>query len=48
MQFVIDLTGILVVLDARPDGVIYRDLIPEYVNCARIIYEGSNVIAFCR
>lgn len=28
------------VLDARPDGIIYRDLIPEYVNFARTIYEG--------
>ena len=28
------------VLDARPDGIIYRDLIPDYVNFARTIYEG--------
>ncbi|KAG5056078.1 hypothetical protein JHK85_008588 [Glycine max] len=32
--------GVLVVLDARPDGIIYRDLIPDYVNFARTIYEG--------
>lgn len=31
--------GVLVVLDARPDGIIYRDLIPEYVNFARTLYE---------
>ncbi|KAI8548079.1 hypothetical protein RHMOL_Rhmol07G0244600 [Rhododendron molle] len=31
--------GVLVVLDARPGGIIYRDLIPEYVNYARTIYE---------
>ncbi|XP_004302391.1 PREDICTED: uncharacterized protein LOC101309846 [Fragaria vesca subsp. vesca] len=33
--------GVLVVLDARPDGIIYRDLIPEYVNFARTIYEDD-------
>ncbi|KAG8390986.1 hypothetical protein BUALT_Bualt01G0140800 [Buddleja alternifolia] len=31
--------GVLVVLDARPDGIIYQDLIPEYVNFARTLYE---------
>ncbi|PIA44428.1 hypothetical protein AQUCO_01700195v1 [Aquilegia coerulea] len=31
--------GVLVVLDARPGGIIYKDLIPEYVNYARTIYE---------
>jgi hypothetical protein len=36
--------GVLVVLDARPDGIIYRDLIPEYVNVARTIYEGLSFI----
>jgi hypothetical protein len=46
MQFDIDLTGTLVVLDARPDGIIYRDLIPEHVNFARIIYEGLSFIFF--
>lgn len=35
-------TGVLVVLDARPGGIIYRDIIPEYVNFARTIYEGLN------
>uniref|UniRef100_B9N4I5 Uncharacterized protein n=1 Tax=Populus trichocarpa TaxID=3694 RepID=B9N4I5_POPTR len=44
MQFDIDLTRTLVVLDARPDGIIYRDLIPEYVNFARTIYEGHVVV----
>ncbi|GAV83912.1 hypothetical protein CFOL_v3_27357 [Cephalotus follicularis] len=33
--------GVLVVLDARPDGIIYRDLVPEYVNFARTIYEDD-------
>lgn len=33
--------GVLVALDARPDGIIYRDLIPEYVNIARTIYEDD-------
>uniref|UniRef100_A0A2N9EMV5 Uncharacterized protein n=1 Tax=Fagus sylvatica TaxID=28930 RepID=A0A2N9EMV5_FAGSY len=33
--------GVLVVLDARPDGIIYRDLIPEYVNFTRTIYEDD-------
>lgn len=28
------------VLDARPDGIIYRDLVPEYVKFVRTIYEG--------
>lgn len=31
--------GVLVVLDAHPDGIIYRDIIPKYVNYARTIYE---------
>lgn len=34
------LAGVLVVLDAHPGGIIYRDIIPEYVNYARTIYEG--------
>ncbi|OWM62925.1 uncharacterized protein LOC116215446 [Punica granatum] len=33
--------GVLVVLDARPGGIIFRDLIPEYVNIARTIYEDD-------
>ncbi|CAN1783953.1 hypothetical protein LINPERHAP1_LOCUS16439 [Linum perenne] len=33
--------GVLVVLDARPSGIIYRDLIPEYVHVARTIYEDD-------
>ncbi|XVE89644.1 hypothetical protein DITRI_Ditri20bG0012300 [Diplodiscus trichospermus] len=39
--------GVLLVLDAYPGGIIYRDLIPEYVNFARTIYEDDlgNVVA---
>lgn len=33
--------GVLVVLDARPDGIIYRDLVPEYVKFVRTIYEDE-------
>ncbi|XWS42378.1 hypothetical protein CRYUN_Cryun16bG0009500 [Craigia yunnanensis] len=33
--------GVLLVLDARPGGIIYRDLIPEYVKFARTIYEDD-------
>ncbi|KAK4744195.1 hypothetical protein SAY87_010507 [Trapa incisa] len=33
--------GVLVVLDARPEGIIFRDLIPEYVKFARTIYEDD-------
>ncbi|GLT94897.1 hypothetical protein SLE2022_126090 [Rubroshorea leprosula] len=33
--------GVLVVLDAHPEGIIYRDLIPEYVNFVRTIYEAD-------
>nr|XP_043621156.1 uncharacterized protein LOC122592896 [Erigeron canadensis] len=39
--------GVLVVLDARPGGIIYRDIIPAYVKYARTIYEeyfGDNVV----
>lgn len=38
--------GVLLVLDARPGGIIYRDLIPEYVNFVRTIYEDDlgNVV----
>lgn len=35
-------TGVLVVLDAHPDGVIYEDLIADYVKVARTMYEGLN------
>ncbi|KAL9253414.1 hypothetical protein AKJ16_DCAP05457 [Drosera capensis] len=34
--------GVLVVLDARPDGIIYRDLVSEYVQFARTLYEVSH------
>ncbi|CAL5397304.1 unnamed protein product [Camellia sinensis] len=34
-------TGVIVILDANPKGIIYRDLIPEYVNYARTIYEDD-------
>ncbi|CAA7024720.1 unnamed protein product [Microthlaspi erraticum] len=33
--------GVLVVLDAHPDGMIYRDLIPNYVKFVRTIYEDD-------
>ncbi|KAK1440460.1 hypothetical protein QVD17_06287 [Tagetes erecta] len=39
--------GVLVVLDAHPRGIIFRDIIPEYVNYARTIYEeyfGETVV----
>ncbi|KAK4339670.1 hypothetical protein RND71_041132 [Anisodus tanguticus] len=34
-------SGVLVVLDAHPTGVIYKDLIPEYVQIARTLYEDD-------
>ncbi|CAK9328381.1 unnamed protein product [Citrullus colocynthis] len=39
--------GVLVVLDAHPYGIIYRDIIPDYVQIARTIYEddlGDTVV----
>ncbi|XP_024027504.1 uncharacterized protein LOC21394103 [Morus notabilis] len=33
--------GVLVVLDACPGGIIYRDIIPEYANFVRTIYEDD-------
>ncbi|KAM6577865.1 hypothetical protein CsatB_029702 [Cannabis sativa] len=33
--------GVLVVLDARPGGIIYRDIIPDYVKFVRTIYEDD-------
>ncbi|KZV34812.1 T-box protein 41 [Dorcoceras hygrometricum] len=33
--------GILVVLDAHPAGIIYQDLIPDYVQIARTLYEDD-------
>ncbi|KAJ8752516.1 hypothetical protein K2173_004804 [Erythroxylum novogranatense] len=33
--------GVLVVLDAHPEGIIYRDIIPDYVNFVRTIYEDD-------
>ena len=29
-------------LDARPGGIIYRDIIPDYVKFVRTIYEGLS------
>lgn len=31
--------GVLVVLDAHPGGIVYRDLIPDYVDLVRTLYE---------
>ncbi|XP_047327260.1 uncharacterized protein LOC124930928 [Impatiens glandulifera] len=33
--------GVLVILDAHQDGIIYRDIIPQYVQYARTIYEDD-------
>ncbi|GFP99773.1 hypothetical protein PHJA_002121400 [Phtheirospermum japonicum] len=33
--------GVLVVLDASPEGIIYKDLIPKYVHIARTLYEDD-------
>uniref|UniRef100_A0A0A9FWP5 Uncharacterized protein n=1 Tax=Arundo donax TaxID=35708 RepID=A0A0A9FWP5_ARUDO len=33
--------GILVVLDAHPDGIIYQDMIPDYVQVVRTVYEDD-------
>lgn len=33
--------GTLVVLDAHPDGIIYKKLVPEYVDYVRTIYEDD-------
>lgn len=35
--------GVLVVLDAHPGGIIFKDLIPEYVDFVRTIYEGYSL-----
>jgi hypothetical protein len=35
-----NLTGVLVVLDAHPGGIIYQDMILDYVQIVRTIYEG--------
>lgn len=32
--------GVLVVLDAHPEGIIFKELVPEYVDIVRTIYEG--------
>lgn len=40
------LLGVLVILDANPEGVIYKDLVPEYVDLVRTIYEGWSSISF--
>ncbi|KAM7469773.1 hypothetical protein LguiA_007956 [Lonicera macranthoides] len=40
--------GVLVVLDARPGGIIFRDLIPDYVQVARTLYEGVLVVLDAR
>ncbi|GKU97705.1 hypothetical protein SLEP1_g10811 [Rubroshorea leprosula] len=39
--------GVLVVLDAHPEGIIYKQLIPEYAKLVRTIYEddlGKGVV----
>ncbi|XP_078160659.1 T-box protein [Carex rostrata] len=33
--------GVLVVLDAHPDGIIYQRLVPDYLDVVRTIYEGD-------
>ncbi|KAJ3699888.1 hypothetical protein LUZ61_003593 [Rhynchospora tenuis] len=33
--------GVLVVLDAHPDGIIYQRLVPDYVDIVRTIYEDD-------
>lgn len=33
--------GVFVVLDAHPEGIIYRDLIPDYVKYVRTLYEDD-------
>ncbi|KAG9444538.1 hypothetical protein H6P81_015878 [Aristolochia fimbriata] len=33
--------GVLVVLDAHPDGIIYKELVPEYVDAVRTMYEDD-------
>ncbi|KAF6142614.1 hypothetical protein GIB67_015100 [Kingdonia uniflora] len=33
--------GVLVVLDGHPEGIVYRELIPEYVDYVRTIYEDD-------
>ncbi|URD90780.1 hypothetical protein MUK42_27258 [Musa troglodytarum] len=33
--------GVLVVLDAHPEGIIYKELVPEYVDIVRTIYEDD-------
>jgi hypothetical protein len=33
--------GVLVVLDAHPDGIIYQDMIRDYVRDVRTIYEDD-------
>ncbi|KAM7474070.1 hypothetical protein LguiB_021313 [Lonicera macranthoides] len=38
--------GVVVVLDARPGGIIFRDLIPDYVQVARTLYEGGPGFEF--
>lgn len=32
--------GALVVLDAHPDGIIYQEMIHDYVQIVRTVYEG--------
>lgn len=33
---------VLVVVDAHPEGIIYRDLIPDYIQIARTLYEDDS------
>ncbi|XP_042431048.1 uncharacterized protein LOC122017483 [Zingiber officinale] len=33
--------GVLVVLDAHPDGIIYKELVPQYVDTVRTIFEDD-------
>ena len=37
---IIVFSGVLVVLDAHPEGIIYEKLVPYYVDMFRTIYEG--------
>ncbi|RLN34149.1 uncharacterized protein C2845_PM03G15910 [Panicum miliaceum] len=39
--------GVLAVLDAHPGGIIYQDMIPDYVQVVRTVYEGLAIAIGC-
>lgn len=46
LHHVICASGVLLILDAKEGGVVYRELIPEYLDDVRTVSEGKHGFRF--